>query len=50
MFVPLKLAFPAAQLPVVELSVLSSLDPEVNCLWLACQPCAALHVFSTQLP
>ncbi len=29
-FVPLKLAFPAAQLPVVELSVLSSLDPEVK--------------------
>lgn len=29
-FVPLKLAFPAAQLPVVELSVLSSLDPEAH--------------------
>ena len=30
MFVPLKLAFPAAALPVVELSVLSSLDPAVR--------------------
>ncbi|KAK9824983.1 hypothetical protein WJX81_002864 [Elliptochloris bilobata] len=29
-FVPLKLAFPAAALPVVELSVLSSLDPEAH--------------------
>ena len=29
-FVPLKLAFPAAALPVVELSVLSSLDPEAR--------------------
>ena len=29
-FVPLKLAFPAAALPVVELSVLNSLHPEVR--------------------
>ncbi len=39
-FVPLKLAFPAAQLPVVELSVLSSLDPEVK-LFVACVPSSA---------
>lgn len=36
MFVPLKLAFPAAALPVVELSVLSSLDPEVRTLLVHC--------------
>ena len=29
-FVPLKLAFPDAQLPVVELSLLTSLDPQVG--------------------
>jgi hypothetical protein len=29
-FVPLALAFPAATLPVIELSVLGTLDPEVR--------------------
>ena len=43
-FVPLKLAFPAAQLPVVELSVLSSLDPEVKLL-VACVPSSAAFAF-----
>ena len=36
-FVPLKLAFPAAALPVVELSVLSSLDPEARALCVQCK-------------
>ena len=29
-FVPLALAFPTAELPLVEISVLGSLDPEVG--------------------
>ena len=49
-FVPLKLAFPAAQLPVVELSVLSSLDPEVKLLVSACCPAQHLYTFSVLLP
>ncbi len=36
-FVPLALAFDAATLPVVELSVLSTLDPEVCAHLLPCR-------------
>jgi hypothetical protein len=40
-FVPLKLAFPAADIPVIQLSLLSSLDPQVMHGWHPAHPLQA---------
>ena len=37
-FVPLKLAFPDATIPVLQLSLLASMDAKVHC-FLLCMPC-----------